>query len=139
MTPPRRCRPGRRAVGLAWLAVLLLLTVVALPASRPAARPGQAEEPPPDDLPPPVAPRDTTGQARLQWEVSRPQRQASLVTAERTIYRIIDGEAITFYYGNFYLDRDTVVVRADSAHVFRERHLARLFDNAGSLAEGSSR
>ena len=123
----RRCRSGRRATGLIWVGGLLLVTLVSLPGRGPLASPaapGQDQE-----LPTPPAPRDTTGQAALQWQVERPQRQASLLTADRSVYRVIDGEAINYYYGNVYLDRDSVVVRADSAHVFRAHNVVRLFDH----------
>ncbi len=85
-----------------------------------------ADDPAP---PPPAAASDTTGQAALRWQVEHPRRPASLLVADRTVYRVIDGEAVSFYYGNVYLDRDSVVVRADSAHVHRDRDVVRLFAN----------
>jgi len=130
----------RRATPSLWLGLLAVLLLLGAPPSRRAP----AQEQPrgaaagadtaaaprrgPDPATRPV-PRDTTGQAELQWQVTRPGRQASLLQADRSVYRVVDGEAISYYYGNVYLDRDTVVVRADSAHVFRERDLVRLFDH----------
>ncbi len=121
----RQCRPGPRTTGLVWMGCLLLVSLVSLPVGGQVA----PEEDPPEALPLPPASRDTTGQAELRWQVDRPVRQASLLTADRTVYRVIDDEAISFYYGNVYLDRDSVVVRADSAHVFRGRSVVRLFDH----------
>lgn len=123
MTARPSRRRGRCAVNLAWLGALAVCVLAgtgrgpvrSVAQTVPAA--GQA------------ASRDTTGQAALRWQTERPQRAASLLRAERTIYRVIGGEAVTYYYGNVYLDRDTVVVRADSAHVYRERDLTRLFAN----------
>jgi lipopolysaccharide assembly outer membrane protein LptD (OstA) len=130
VTCRRWYRRGRRAAGLTWLAGLGALWLGSF-ATLPGTGPGQlaAQTLSPAEPPAGRAPRDTTGQAALRWQVERPQRAASLLWAERTVYRIRDGEAITYYYGNVYLDRDTLVVRADSAHVFRERDLVRLFDN----------
>lgn len=130
MTRSRWYRWQRRAAGLTWLGglgTLLLVSFVSLPEGGPgrlAAQTLAAAEPQTRTVP-----RDTVGQAELRRQVERPQRAASLLWAERSVYRIRDGEAITYYYGNVYLDRDTLVVRADSAHVFRERDLVRLFDN----------
>ncbi len=139
----RRLR-GRRTTPLAWLAALLLLVLASgWPLASPLQDPGRADpgarragrdtaladpRTGPDPSTRPV-PRDTTGQARLEWQVERPRRAASLLQADRSVYRVIDGEAISYYYGNVYLDRDTVVVRADSAHVFRDRDVVRLFDS----------
>ena len=102
----------RRVMPLAWLGALLLLLI-----AGPLAR-AVAQAPPPDDPPArpgpdpqlrPV-PQDTAGQAQLQWQVSRPGRPASLLQADRSVYRVVDGEAISYYYGNVYLDRDTVAL-----------------------------
>jgi len=123
-TRPRRC--GRRAAGLLWVGALLLTAGGSLPLVAAQTPPEPPAEPPPR---PPAAPSDTTGQAALRWQVERPRRAASLIVADRTVYRMVGNEAISYYYGNVYLDRDTVVVRADSAHVFRDRDLVRLFDN----------
>ena len=134
MTGRRRCARGRSVAGLAWVGVLLLVALASLPLPGSTAVGALAAMLADADslaaaLPRPPAPRDTTGQAELRWQVERPRRQASLLQAERSVYRVIDGEAISFYYGNVYLDRDTVVVRADSAHVLRDRDIARLFDH----------
>ena len=112
----------RRALA-AW--PLLLLCVGALAQGDPDPEP---EPDPHDGLPAPVF-TDTTGQADLRWDVEHPEWAGSLYQAERTIYRTIQGEDITYHYGNVYIDRDTVVVRADSAHVYEQRDLVRLFDN----------
>ncbi len=61
--------------------------------------------------------------------MTRPNRAVSLYQADRTVYRTVDGENVSYHYGNVYIDRDTVVVRADSAQVFDDRNLVRLFDN----------
>lgn len=124
MRTHRRCCCRRRAAGLVWTGGLLLAALAALPWSGVPRL--QAETLPEIDH---RSRRDTTGQAALRWQVERPQRAASVVQADRVIHRIIGGEAVTYYYGNFYLDRDTVVVRADSAHVFNDRDIVRLFDN----------
>ncbi len=89
---------------------------------------GQPEPDPARDSLPAPAFRDTTGQAALRWRVDRPSRLASLYQADRTVYRTVDGEDVSYHYGNVFIDRDTVVVRADSAHVFESRDLVRLFD-----------
>lgn len=119
-----RCRVGRPAAGLFWAGGLLLCILWAWPAGG-ALR--SRDEP--TGAAPQPAPRDTAGQAELRRLAERPQRPASQLQADRVVYRVSDGQAVSFYYGNVYLDRDTVVVRADSAHVFREQNLVRLFDN----------
>lgn len=118
----RHHRMGRRTVGIAWLAVLVLLSAAAIAENDP---PQEATQ---DDFPVPVV-RDTVGQSVLRWQIDHPEYAASLYQADRSIYRIIDGEAITYHYGNVYIDRDTIVTRADSVHVFDARDIARLFDN----------
>lgn len=120
-----RQRRTRSRVGLVWALLLLLPSLVTLAAgqSGPPDTTGRA-----DDLPAPAF-QDTTGQAALRWQVTRPGRRASLYQADRTVYRTVDGEDISYHYGNVFIDRDTVVVRADSAHVFEKRNLVRLFDN----------
>jgi lipopolysaccharide assembly outer membrane protein LptD (OstA) len=127
----RTGRARRLAIG-AWIAVLLGLAVAA-PAMVAVEQPVESrtqDDPEPDDdqLPAPAF-SDTVGQAALRWQVERPRRRASLYQAERTVYRIENGEQITYHYGNVYIDRDTVVVRADSAHVYDDRDLVRLFAN----------
>ncbi len=121
----RSRRGSRRAAGLLWVGALALCALVSWPADG-GGRRLRAETLPAPGRP---APRDTTGQAALQWQIQRPDRAASILQAERVVRRVIAGEAVYYYYGNVYLDRDTVVVRADSAHVFRDRDLARLFGN----------
>lgn len=121
MSARRRCGRGRRAVGLIWLGSLALSVLAAVWLPSPRSARAQSV--------PPAAPRDTTGQAELRRQVSRPQRAASLFWADRSVYRVRDGEAVTLHYGNVYLDRDTLVVRADSAQDYRDRGLVRLFDN----------
>lgn len=61
--------------------------------------------------------------------LARPQRQASWIRADAFIDRLVDGESVAFLYGNVYIDRDSVVVRADSAHVYRDRQVAKLYAN----------
>ncbi|MBD3221123.1 hypothetical protein GF314_07740, partial [bacterium] len=117
----RRCR-SRRLLAGAWSIGLVGLVLGGVARSQTAAPPDTGQLPPP-------AFADTTGQAALRWQVERPGRRASLYQADRTVYRTVDGEQVSFHYGNVYIDRDTVVVRADSAHVFDERDLVRLFDN----------
>lgn len=115
----------RRLLGLGWAVVLLLPTVATLAFGQPdpdAVLDQLDHEPSP-------ALRDTTGQAALRWQVPRPGRRASLYQADRTVYRTINGENVTYHYGNVFIDRDTVVVRADSSHVFEARDLVRLFEN----------
>lgn len=125
MTGLRRQRGGRRLLGLGCAVVVLLPTIVSLAFGQPD--PDTAADQPDTKISPAV--RDTTGQAALRWQVSRPGRRASLYQADRTVYRTVNGEDVTYHYGNVFIDRDTVVVRADSSHVFEARDLIRLFEN----------
>ncbi len=122
MTPRGRRGRARRLLAGAWSIGLVGLVLGGAARSQTAAPPDTGQLPSP-------AFSDTTGQAALRWQVERPRRRASLYQADRTVYRTIDGEQISFHYGNVYIDRDTVVVRADSAHVFDARDLVRMFDN----------
>ena len=113
---------------MVWVGGVVLTVLISL-SPVPLALGADPVQDDPQPLPGPAIPQDTTGQAALDWKVAHPRRPGSLLQADRSIYRVIDGEAISFYYGNVYLDRDTVVVRADSAHVFRDRNVVRLFEN----------
>ncbi|MEZ4387357.1 MAG: putative LPS assembly protein LptD [Candidatus Krumholzibacteriia bacterium] len=122
MIPRTRPDRGRRLAAPGWS--LCLLTVAVATLAGGSGDPAPVPEP----LPAPAF-HDTTGQAALRWQVTRPGRRASLYQADRTVYRTVDGEDVSYHYGNVYIDRDTVVVRADSAHVFESRDLVRLFDH----------
>jgi lipopolysaccharide export system protein LptA len=67
----------------------------------------------------------------------RPERAASWITSDRIVDRLFEGESVSFLYGNVYLDRDSVVVRADSAWVYRDRRFVRLFSNVRARSAGS--
>ena len=79
----------------------------------------------------PEAPADTTGAGLLPppraRTLPRTARQASWIVADRFIDRMVDGQPVSFLIGNVYIDRDTVVVRADSARVYRDQQLAKLY------------
>ena len=123
MTQGHHSRRGRRTAGLLWLSCLLLVSAIGASGAR------DLDQEETTETIPRAAPRDTTGQAALDWRIQHPERSASVIRSDRTIYRTIFGETVTFYYGNVYVDRDTVVARADSAHVYNDRDLTRLFDH----------
>jgi lipopolysaccharide export system protein LptA len=47
------------------------------------------------------------------------------VTADRMINRVVDGREILDLYGNVFIDRDTLTLRADTARVYRDTQVYR--------------
>jgi predicted NBD/HSP70 family sugar kinase len=77
----RHRRGGRRAAGLLWLGGCCSRpsSLAPLGGRIACARSRRRDSGRP--------PRDTTGQAALRWQTERPDRAASLLQAERTVYR----------------------------------------------------
>ncbi|MCP4573035.1 MAG: LPS-assembly protein LptD [bacterium] len=54
-------------------------------------------------------------------------RRFSRLRADRVVERIVDGERITYLYGNAFIDRDTVTAAADTGVVYRDRERYELY------------
>lgn len=80
-----------RARAAAWAAACVLLLIVASTATTPAA-------------------------AR-----SAPNRRASLIEADSFVDRVVDGERISYGFGNVFIDRDTLKAWCDTALYYRSR------------------
>jgi lipopolysaccharide assembly outer membrane protein LptD (OstA) len=50
-----------------------------------------------------------------------PRRQASLIEADSFVDRVVDGERVSYGYGNVVIDRDSLVALCDTAVYYRDR------------------
>ncbi|MFH1843060.1 MAG: putative LPS assembly protein LptD [bacterium] len=115
MTPRVRQGRGRALCCLLYVGALLL----------PGLLTAQPEtELSGEDLPEP-SPRRSAGRA-----VSR-------ITADRFVDRVIDGEPITYLYGNVYIDRDTLTARSDTALHYRRRQMYEFISNVRMRQHGT--
>jgi lipopolysaccharide export system protein LptA len=58
-----------------------------------------------------------------------PARPRTRGLADRYVDQVIDGQKVSCMYGNVFLDRDTLTVRADTAYYYREREYYQFVGN----------
>ncbi|MFO7609101.1 MAG: putative LPS assembly protein LptD [Candidatus Krumholzibacteriia bacterium] len=68
---------------------------------------------------------------------ARTERVRTQVDAERGVDRIVDGERISYLYGNVFIDRDTVTAAADTGIVYRDRGRYELYGNVRLTDRGA--
>ncbi len=132
MTAGRRDGRGRLVVTGLYAGLLGLLILAASLRERAAfADPQAPGSPATDSTLTDTAAADTAvagfAPAPRARTLPRTARQGSWIVADRFIDRTVNGKPVSYLIGNVYIDRDTVVVRADSARVYRDREFARLF------------
>jgi len=64
-------------------------------------------------------------------------RPRSNLTADRAVDRFVDGERVSYLWGNVFIDRDTITVACDTAIVFRDRERYELYGNVRLTNLGS--
>ncbi len=64
-------------------------------------------------------------------------RPLSRGVAERWVDRIVDGERISYLYGNVFIDRDTVTAAADTGIVYRDRGRYELYGRVRLTNKGA--
>lgn len=114
---PRRRRADLRAVWPLLWGGLLLTAALLLPARPGAQAPADA------------GPADA--------DTSAPAGDVR-VRAERVVYRVLDGERVTFLYGNVVIRRDTLTAYADSARHYPDRDVFELYGDVRLLRRAST-
>ena len=80
------------------------------------------------------SPRQTSAQSERQGG----GRPVSQITADRFIDRVVDGEPITFLYGNVFIDRDTLKARSDTALYYRRQQVYEFRGNVRLRQHGAT-
>ncbi len=131
-------RGGRSRGGV--VAVLVYVALLATAAVAPLAQettPAAADSTAAAVVVPDTAGASTALDPPADRRFTRPARAASWITSDRFVDRIFEGEPVSFLYGNVYLDRDSVIVRADSARVYRDRDFVRLHGDVQARSGGA--
>ncbi len=130
-------RGGRYRGGVAVLIYVALLATAAVAPQAQETTTGAADSTTAAGVVPDLSETTATFGPPADRRHPRPARAASWITSDRFVDRMFEGEAVSFLFGNVYLDRDSVVVRADSARVYRDRDFVRLFSNVQARSSGA--